>query len=137
MPLAGHPIVIEVSPDDAVWTEVDGLNSVSMGNSRDMLDTTDFKDTSGARTRIAGLFDGTLTFSGDLELSDAGQNQCRSRLFDGAALWVRIKFDPTAGAGFQGYKVKTILETADMNSGVEGKNECNFAAPYNGLPVAV
>lgn len=137
MPLAGHPIVIEVSPDDAVWTEVDGLNAVSFGNARDMLMTTDFKDTTGAKTRIAGLIDPTVTFSGDLELSDPGQNQCRSRFFDGGALWVRVKFDPTAGAGSQGYKVKCLCENAEMTSSVEGKNEASFSCPGNGLPVAV
>jgi len=138
MPLPGHPIVVEVSLDDVTYTEIDGINDVSFGNQRDMLMTTDFKDTTGAKTRIAGLKDGTVTISGDLELGDTnGQNKVRAKYDDGAACWISVKFDPGASAGSRGFKVQGIVENSEIKTVVDGKNEWSASIPFNAVPVAV
>ena len=78
MALAGHPLAFSVSSDDSAYSEVDGINDANWEYVRDLLETTDFKDTSGAKTRIAGLSDGSIEVSGDYESADTGQALIRS-----------------------------------------------------------
>lgn len=138
MPLAGHPIVVEVSNDDVTYNEVDGLNNVSFSPSRDLADVTDFKDADDAKRKLGLLRDVTISVSGDYESGDTnGQKRIRDRFDDAADLWVRIKFDPTAAAGLQGFKVKTKVESHEPSTSVDGKVEWTATMQGNGLPVAV
>lgn len=136
---AAHPIVVEVAtPADAAYAEVDGIKSLKFGPSRTMLETTDFKDTSGAKTRMAGLKDGTIELSGDLEEADVnGQNVIRGCWDSGAACWLQMKFAPTAAAGSQGYKVNGIVASYDMNADVDGLVTWSASVQFNGAPVAI
>jgi len=138
MPLAGHPIVVEVSNDDIAYSEVDGLNNVSFGPNRDLLDVTAFNDADDAKRKLAALRDVTVSVSGDYESADAnGQKRIRDRFDDGANLFVRIKFDPTAAVGLQGFKVATKVESSEISTAVDGKIEWSATMQGNGLPVAV
>lgn len=136
---AAHPLVVKVAtPADASYAEVDGIKSVKFGPSRTMLETTDFKDTSGAKTRLAGLKDGTIELSGDLEEGDTnGQNVVRGCFDSGAACWVQIEFAPSAGAGSKGYKVQGIVASYDISADVDGLVSWTASIPFNGAPVAV
>lgn len=119
MPLAAHPAVIEVSTDDITYNEVDGINDFSFSTGRDVLDTTDFKDTSGAKTKILGLQDTTISLSGDLEASDTnGQNVLRTAFFNGNAIYVGFGFN-----GTDGYKVQARVSSFEINAGVGDKVE--------------
>ena len=51
-------------------TKIDGINDFSFSPSNDMLDTTDFKDTTGAHTRLPGLQVSSVSLSGDYEHGD-------------------------------------------------------------------
>lgn len=132
MTLAAHPLVLAVSATDGSYTEVDGVNDLSFGPNRAMLMTTDFKDTSGAQTRMAGLKDGTIQISGDAEFADAPQNLIRTQEDNGGDLFVRIYWD-----GIAGHKVKCIVESYQVNGGVDGKVEFSATLQFNGAPVAV
>lgn len=138
MPLAGHPIVVEVSNDDITYNEVDGLNDVSFSPNRDLADVTAFNDADDAKRKLGLLRDVSVNVSGDYESGDAnGQKRIRDRFDDAADLWVRIRFDPTAGAGLQGFKVKTKVESSEISTAVDGKVEWTATMQGNGLPVAV
>jgi len=138
MPLPGHLIVLEASLDDAAYTEIDGINNIDWGPMRDLLETTDFKDTTGAKTRLAALKDGSVTLSGDFEEADAnGQGRIRAKFDDGATLYLRAKFAPSAGAGSQGFKVATLVESWSISTAVDGKVEWTCTLQFNGVPVAV
>lgn len=135
---AAHPLAVKVSATDAAYQEVDGINSVKFGPNRTMLETTDFKDTSGAKTRMAGLKDGTIELSGDLEEADAnGQNIIRTAFDNGTDLWTTVEFVPGAGAGAKGYKVKGIVESHEINAEPDGKVTWSSTIQFNGVPVAV
>lgn len=139
MASAAHPVVVKVAtPADASYAEMDGIKSVKFGPSRTMLETTDFKDTSGAKTRLAGLKDGTIELSGDLEEGDtSGQNVVRGCFDSGADCWTQILFAPSASAGSQGYKVKGIVASYDLNADVDGLVSWTASIQFNGAPVAV
>jgi predicted secreted protein len=132
MALAGHGLTLSISPDDSTYTELDGVNDFSFGPSRDMLETTDFKDTTGAKTRMAGLKDGTISISGDYESGDTAQAQIFARYSDGAACWIRALWDGAAG-----HKVKTIVESFELKSTVDGKVEFTSTHQFNGVFSAV
>lgn len=138
MPLAGHPIVVEVSNDDIAYNEVDGLNNVSFSPNRDLADVTAFNDADDAKRKLGLLRDVSISASGDYESGDTnGQKRIRDRFEDAADLWVRIKFDPTAAVGLQGFKVKTKVESHEISTAVDGKVEWSATMQGNGLPVAV
>lgn len=119
MAYAAHASKVEISPDGITWTEVDGINDASFEVSRDILETTDFKDTSGAKTRIVGLQDTSISIKGDYEDTDTnGQNIIRSSFLAGTSLYVGFKLD-----GTDGYKVQTYVSKASMNISVDGKVE--------------
>lgn len=135
---AAHPLAVKVSATDASYQEVDGINSVKYGPSRTMLETTDFKDTSAAKTRMAGLKDGTIELSGDLEEADTnGQNIIRTAFDNGTDCWVQIEFVPGASAGSKGYKVKGLVESHEISAEPDGKVTWSATIQFNGAPAAV
>jgi predicted secreted protein len=119
MALAAHPSVLDVSTDDITYNEVDGINDYTFGLSRDVLETTDFKDTSGAHTRILGLQDIPVSISGDFEGGDTnGQNVIRAAFVSGATIYFRLRPD-----GTNGYKVQCKVSTFEISAGVADKVE--------------
>jgi predicted secreted protein len=133
MALAAHATTISVSATDASYNEVDGLNDFSFGPSRDLLETTDFKDTSGAHTRMAGLKDGTISMSGDYESADTlGQNIVRTAFDNGTACWVKVLWD-----GATGHKCLCIVESSEIKVSVDGKVEWSATLQFNGAPASV
>jgi predicted secreted protein len=132
MALAGHVTGIFVKAADAMWgagDEIDGLREVSFSPSREMLDTTDFKDTTAARTRIAGLMDGSISFSGDYESADAPQVLLQTHFASGASLYCWIKWNGTVG-----HKTQCLVESFEITSSVEGKAEFSCTLQFTGLP---
>lgn len=135
---AAHPLAVKVAAADANYQEMDGIKSVKFGPSRTMLETTDFKDTSGAKTRMAGLKDGTIELSGDLEEADAnGQSIVRTAFDNGSDCWAQIEFAPGAGPGSKGYKVKGIVESYSIDGDVDGLVTWSATIQFNGAPAAV
>lgn len=126
MAIAAHPTVIEVSTDNITFNEIDGINDYDFDLARDVLETTDFKDTSGGHTRILGLQDVPVSISGDYEGSDTnGQNVLRTALVNGTSVWIGFLFNGSAG-----YKVEAYVSTFKINAAVDGKVEfsCEFVS---------
>lgn len=121
----------------AAGDELDGINDVSISSSKTMLETTDFKDTTGARTRMAGLEDASISLSGDYESADAPQLLLRSSFDSGATVYVTILVDPSASAGSQGYRFPCIVESYESKGSVDGKAEFSVSLVMNGAKVAV
>ena len=135
MALAGHPFTLSSSTDDGgedAYTEIDGINDFSFGPTRTMLETTDFKDTSGAKTRMAGLKDGTISLSGDYESGDTGQGKIPTAWAAGTDLWLKMLWNGAAG-----HKVKCIVESFELRTSVDGKVEFSATLQFNGVYAAV
>jgi hypothetical protein len=135
MPLPGCDTVIDLSTDDGAvdtYAEPDGINNVSFGESPEMLESTDFKQTDRARHRFQGLRDGTISLDGDLEPADTGQGKLLTALRNGTQLWCRIRWD-----GTNGEKVVCRVSNRDVSTSVDGKVEVSYTLDFDGLPVAV
>lgn len=132
MAFAGHPSKVEVSTDGITYTEVDGINDYNFSPSRNILDTTDFKDTSGGHTHMYGLMDCKIDLSGDYEDSDTnGQNLIRSAFLNGTALFCGIKFD-----GTDGLKCQVVVETFEISAGVDDKVNVSISLMSIGVVTA-
>jgi predicted secreted protein len=100
MASAAHSaLVVKVSTTSGgTYYEIDGLDQASMDRIVDLLETTNLKDTSGEKTRIAGLGDASLSLSGHFESADTnGQTVCRAAAFSKSSLFVQFLRDGTNG----------------------------------------
>lgn len=139
MALAGHPVVVYVKATSAsaiAGDEIDGINNVSYSPTVDMLEVTDFKDTSGYRQKLAGLRDGSITLSGDLEMADAPQDLLRTAFGDGTSVWATLHFDPGGSAGSKGFKVECKVSANDVSASFDGKVETSFTLDFTAAPAA-
>lgn len=137
---AAHLLKVYVRSDATTPTgtdEVAGANSVDFSPSIAMLDITDFKDTSAAKKKLAGLTDGTISISGPLDLSDTVQNLIRTQALSGGALYVQVHFNPTGTSGQKGYSVQCLAKGLKMSGQVDGVNEFSVDLEFNGAPAAV
>jgi predicted secreted protein len=127
MALPGHGSSVYVSNSDAATTQLDGINNIDWGPAADLLETTDFMDTTAARTRILGLKDLSVTVSGDYEASDTGQSLLRTNWAAGTTTYVT--FYPTAAVGF---RCACIVESFSVTASFDGKVEFSCSLQGNG-----
>ena len=134
MVLAAHPLVLSVATSvGGSYAEIDGINSVSFGPNRTMLETTDFKDTSAAKTRMSGLKDGVSRLGGDYESTDTtGQNVLRTAEDDGTSVFVKFLWD-----GSTGHRVECKVESYEISGEVDGKVQVTYNLTFTGAPVAI
>jgi predicted secreted protein len=121
----GHAVRVDVSNDDITYNELDGINNVDWGPMADLLDTTDFKDTTGFKTRIQVLKDIAPTISGDYERTDTAQSALRTGWDTGATRYLKVMLD-----GTNGFKVACKVESFGISASVDGKVE--FTASLQG-----
>ena len=110
--------------------EVDGAIDFKITRSKAMLDTTDFKDTSGAHTRIAGLEDASGSIGGDWEQGDAVQALLRSSYEFGATVYITDLPD-----GTNGWTYPCLVESIEDNGQVDGKDQTTFNLQLNGAKI--
>ena len=67
MALVGHATKVTCSLSDGSYGEITGIDSADFGAMRDLLDITDFADTSGGHKRLAGLKDVEMTLKEALQ----------------------------------------------------------------------
>lgn len=140
MALAGHPVVVSCKSSNAAVAgadEINGLNSIGYSPKIEMLDVTDFQDTSAAKLKLAGLTDGQIQGSGDLEPADAPQTLIRTSWASGASIWFTLAFNPGGGANTVGFKVECKISAFEVKASAEGKVEFSFTAEFTGAPALV
>jgi len=143
MATAGYPIKVYAKASSSTpgsGDEIDGLNDATYDELADLLEVTDFKGASSAawKQRITGLNDGSIELAGDFEAADAPQALLRSSKRSGAAVWISIYFNPSAGVGvFKGYQVQCLVEKFTVKDGVGGKTEFNASLKFTGAPTDV
>lgn len=127
MALAGHAAKVTCSASDGSYNEIDGIMNVDWGQSADIIETTDFKDITAAKSRIHGLHDLQVTISGQYESGDAPQALVRTSFTSGATLYVQFLPD-----GTNGFKCATIVQDFKLNATVEGAVEFSATLVGNG-----
>jgi predicted secreted protein len=140
MAVAAHPTLVYVKATNAAAVsgdEVLGISSATLNQSADLLDVTDFKDTTGWRKRILGLLDGTVELSGMAEFADAPQSLIRSSFLSGASIWVTVQFNPAGAALAKGFQVECKVAAVNHSSELEDKVAFDASFSFTAAPVAV
>lgn len=130
MALEGYNVLITVGSSATPTDEVTDINNFSLGDGRNMLDVTAFENNAGARKRLAGLKDPSLTLSGFFN-TDAEQALLRSSHSSGATVYVRIAY---AGAGSPYHECAYLVESVDVSGGVDGTADVSYSLVCNGAP---
>lgn len=129
MAIAGYnSAVTAATGSGATFSEMGGIKSLSIGDSRDLLDITDFAD-GNVRARLAALRDISCELSGDYEPTDAGLLKllaCRDAGSD-----VCLKLYTSAAAPTSGFGYIFQVASVDIDSTVEGKAEVSISLMIN------
>lgn len=114
-----------------------GINSVSFSPSVDLLDVTDFKDSTGAKLKLAALKDGSASLSGDLDLSDAAQIVLRTAYDNGTLVYMTFQFNPSGAASQKGFRVPCYVESYELGASVADRATFSVSLQFSGLMVAI
>jgi predicted secreted protein len=133
MSVAAHVSSVEVaSTFGGTYNEIDGIKDYSFDASNDELDTTDFKDTSAAYTKILGLAGTTISLSGDLEAGDTnGQVVLKTAYLNKTSVGLGILFD-----GTDGLKVECFVTKYSVSAGVADLVQVSFDLTSTGAVAA-
>lgn len=110
--------------------ELDGAIDFSFTSSRDVLDTTDFKD-GVERTKMLGLRDGSGSIGGDWEPGDAVQTLLRTAHGDGSTIYVT-----DLPNGTNGFTYPVLVESVEVGGGVGDKVSATFGITQTGAAIA-
>ena len=112
---AAHKNVIKVGlTAPPATTVLKGINTVSFGQERTVLNVTDF--TLDDMRKILGLKSGTVTLSGFKDKADAGQVILDAAHTSGADVYVRLEFGGTTN----GFEITTKVAGIDIAPEIDG-----------------
>lgn len=135
MAIAGYNALVTASTGAAVaFTTVQGIKSFTIGDSRDLLDITDFAD-SNIHARLAALRDIKIDLSGDYEGADAGWGKIQACYNAGTDVCMNVFNSAVATtAGFS-----YVLQVANINitGSVDGKVEVSCSLMTNATGASV
>lgn len=115
------------------YTECDGIKSYTLSCTNADLDTTDFKDTTGAMTKILGLANTSISLEGDLEAGDTGGQAALITAFTTKAqVFLEILPD-----GTNGFKVGGFITKFEIKAGVADTVGVSYDFVSSGVLTAV
>lgn len=119
--------------------KIAGLKDFSTSGPRDMLETTNFKQTNAdpVKTRIAGVGDLSADLSMDHLAGDAQQNIIRSAWLNGTLAYFTFTLDPSASSGSKGYMVPMFVSDYGTKSSPSGLCESTAKLQRSGASVPV
>ena len=110
--------------------ELDGAKEFSWSSSRDVLETTSYKD-GDTKTKLLGLKDGSGSISGDWLPSDTIQTLLRTAHGDGSTVYVTDLPD-----GTNGFTYPCLVESIEVGGAVADLVTVSFSLQQNGAPIA-
>jgi hypothetical protein len=137
--LPSHPDFIAVKATSAAAVSGDEVSSksVSFDMKTDVLDITDFKDTTGCKIKLAGLRDGSASLDGDWDYSTAPQALLYSSWATGVSIWLTAHYAPSASAGSKGFNVECLVESLSIKGEVAGTNTFSASLTFKAAPTLV
>jgi hypothetical protein len=138
MALPAHPAAVYAHSSSGAYSghEIGNIDKCNYSPSVDLLDVTDFKDTSGAKKKLAALTDGKVTLDGWVDMSDTAQNLLRSSMATGASVWVTWIFNPTGSTGSKGFQVECKVKSFTISGDTPGAIVFTCELEFNGAPAA-
>lgn len=112
--------------DGGGFDNVCGTDSIDPSFSVEQLETTEHCQTVGGRKRINGLLDATISISGYLDQSDAGQAALISAFLNKTSILVRWRPD-----GTNGWEFNANVSQFDPTAAVDGRADVSFTLELN------
>lgn len=139
MALPSHSIFVAVKASSAAAVAGDecSAKTVSFDPKTELLDITDFKDTSGCRVKLAGLRDGSANLDGDWDYSLAPHALLYSSWANAADIWLTVHFAPSAAALSKGFNVQCAVESLSIKGDVGSTNSFSCTLAFKGAPTLV
>lgn len=132
-PVAAHAAKVEYSATLAgTYTEIDGINKGSIKLNGESLDTTDFKDTSAFRTKIASLRNASGSMSGDYEPADVPEAAIIAAWLAGTNVFIKVLPD-----GTKGFLGEAVITNIGLDADVGGKAAISIDWEFTGAVSAV
>lgn len=125
MAIAGfNSLVTCATGASATYASMNGIKDLSISDSRDLLDITDFAD-GNVHARLAALRDISVSLSGDFEPADTGYLNLRSSYTTGVPL--ALQLFSSAVATTSGFAYLMLVESIDVSGAVDGKLEVSVS----------
>lgn len=136
MALPAHPAAIYAHSSSGSYSghEIGNIDKVGYSPAVDLLDVTDFKDTSGAKKKLAALTDGKVSLDGWVDMSDTAQNLLRSSMATGASVWVTWIFSPSSSTGSKGFQVECKVKDFTIAGDTPGAVTFVCSLEFTGAP---
>lgn len=136
MALPAHPAAVYAKSSSGSYAgnEIGNIDKVTYSPSIDLLDVTDFKDTSGAKKKLAALTDGKVQLTGWADMSDTPQNLLRSSWASGADVYVTWIFNPSGSTGSKGFQVACKVKDFSIDGDTPGAITFSCSLEFNGAP---
>lgn len=129
MAIAGYNSLVTCATGAAAtFSNLDGIKSFSIGDSRDLLDITDFAN-GNVRARLAALRDVSVEISGDYEAGDTGWAKLRACYDAGSDVALALYTSAVATTAGFGYLLQ--VGSIDINSSADGKAEVSVSLMIN------
>lgn len=116
------------------FVTMQGIKSLKIGDSRDLLDVTDFAD-GNIRARISALRDIKLDLSGDFETADPGWLRAFAAYQAGDDFMVNVYTSAVATTSGFSYVMK--IGSFDINGAVDGKLEVSMSLMTNATSASI
>ncbi len=130
MALPGYNVEVSVATGaSAVYTAFDGISDLTISDSSDLLEITDFTD-SRLRRRIAGMRDISISLSGDVETGSVAYTNARAVYEAGNPLVVRTIV--TTSGGTSGMAFSMLISSFERSATVDGKVEISLSLEHEG-----
>lgn len=137
MAIAGYNALVTASTGSAAsanFVTIQGIKSFTIGDSRDLLDVTDFAD-SNIHARLAALRDIKIDISGDYEGADAGWGKIQACYNAGLDVYVNVF--TSAVATTAGFSYALQVANIDITGAVDGKVEVSASLMTNATGASV
>jgi hypothetical protein len=118
MPILGHNTVVSIATGmSATYSEADGVMSLDLDETTDLLDSTAFND-GRIRSRVAALADYSVSMEADFEPADTAYLKLRAAYDAGNDFVIRVLYGGTTGYAFT-VKASSIKTSASVEDKVK------------------
>lgn len=126
MATAAYPKVVKYSTaEGGTYVTIDDLDDATLTFNGEVLDDTAFSTSHpGFRSRLIGLFDVSMSLSGNYSTA-AGQTALRTAFF--ARNPVFIQYLPTGSTSGNGFQTSFVIENYEITGAIADKNTVSFS----------
>ena len=109
---------------------------MTLSNNADILDTTQFDDSTSFRTKLSGLKDASMSFSANFQAGtgDGTVKDVFDALSAGGTRYYFVGLTGAAGGTDAGFATAGVIESVEITGAVDGLVEASISVQLSGAP---